>query len=533
MNDILNKLIKYNIGVKVIDNQIQLDVPKDVNIAPILEEIKLNKEQLILHFKTLKKAVSKGNTPSIQFEKRNFENYVSDGEHKYYELFYQQEKEYIRYKIIGKFDFNIVFTMDFENIEIPIIEKTLATILSRHESLRTQYKFINKLPKQYIVEDYELPIAYHDLKNVSDKDILLPRLRHEAMYRAFDLEKELCSFMTLIRNSDERTTLIFTIHHANADYSSIGILKREILTIIEAYKHYKDNPLRDLKTQYRHYGQWLNSTLNSEEGIKIKNEYLNKIKASVSGSLYEGLIEFLNNHNNTYKRHLQTELNQFKIENRQEIENRAFGKLVNIIPQKGAIYAVTLDDYLIKQIEKAAIIYKVSSFILLLSSFVLASSKFSNKKNARVYIPFSTRVVEEFEPIVGYLNNIVVLCLKVSSEYTLEKFIRYVASEFFKFSEYRLYPSEEILDELDLSLDMLAPMFINYIKYPNPLSSEFIEGHKEDPSCHFNLGMTISEYKNVTLMEIRYNLNTYSKKDIERFTLLYIDILTRMIENND
>lgn len=532
MDKILSQLRELNIGIKVSNDKILLDVPKGVDVTLILEEIKSNKEKLILHLEKLQNIVERRSSSGYTFEKENFEKCIKENGRNYYDIFFQQERQYLRYKITERSNFNIVFTMKFENIEIPIIEKALTTVFRRHESLRTQYKFVNGEPMQYIVDEFTLPIVYYDSEKIGDKEIMLPKIFEKAMSKSCDFEAELPAFVTVINFSNKKSTLVFTMNHASSDYNSIAILKEEITALYEAYMAKKKNPLKELTTQYRHYTQWVNNMINSDRGIQMRDAYLAKIKASISGSISENYIGSSNNYRLGYKQQLQNELRDFSIDNQIEMEKRALGRIVNLIPPKGCKYSMSLDIKLFKQLEKVAIHYKVSPFIVLLSSFVLAFSKSYNKKHVRISVPFSTRVVKEFESMIGWLTSQVVLCLEVSPNISLEQCIKYIAKEFFAFSEYRFYPREEMLKDLDVCLDMLTPLYMNYIKYPNQKLNNVTEGHKKENFGHYSLGMIVSEYEDKVLIDIRYNLDIYSNEDIERFALMYKETLTEMVRNN-
>ncbi|MEN5197001.1 condensation domain-containing protein [Sphingobacterium faecium] len=527
MEQILKKLQRFNINIKLIDGKLCLDVPKGFNAESIFEEVKANREELISH---LKRKVKEDKHPRYKFRSEDYDFHLYQNDLKYYEVFCQQEKEYIRYKIIGKFDNNIAFTMAFDEIDFSIIERTLITIFERHESLRTQYKFVNEVPMQYILDDFKVPFVFHDLTDSNHIELSLKEIFRDATGKSFDLENELPASITLVKYSSKNSTLIFTIHHSSSDYNSIAILKEEIAELYAAYKTNRDNALGELKTQYRHYACWVNSLINNEHGISMKNEYLSKIKCSILESSLENLAGFLKTTGIGYRERLYNELKQYKINGQSVIGKRAFGKIVNLIPERGGIYSVTIDVELFKRLEGSAAVYGVSPFIILLATLVLTFYRFSKRRFTRVYVPFSTRVIEDFESIVGWLTSEVILCLEVPSNFSLKYFIKYVAKEFFASSEYRFYPHEEILNDLDVDLDMLVPIYFNYIRYSGHSVGDFYEGHKEDRS-HFNMGITISEYENRILMEIRYNLKTYSENNIEKFISLYKESLCQMVSN--
>jgi syringomycin synthetase protein SyrE len=124
------------------------------------------------------------------------------------------------------------------NLEIDVLERSIGTVIQRHEALRTQIVRIEEKPVQRIREtvDFNLEIRNADVDNV-DKEALKD-LAIENSKRPFDLESgELLVRAVLYRGSGDGFVLTVTFHHLVADRYSLGVFMREITACYEAFLH--------------------------------------------------------------------------------------------------------------------------------------------------------------------------------------------------------------------------------------------------------------------------------------------------------
>ena len=117
------------------------------------------------------------------------------------------------------------------------LEKSLAAIVVRHESLRTRYVCVGDEPFQVIDGSPAVRLAVVDLKAVSEdqRDAEIERLLREEASRPFNLSRDLMLRAVLARFGGTDQILYLTLHHIAADGWSLGVLFNELGELYEAY----------------------------------------------------------------------------------------------------------------------------------------------------------------------------------------------------------------------------------------------------------------------------------------------------------
>src|SRR5207249_10493056 len=110
------------------------------------------------------------------------------------------------------------------------LEKSLAAIVARHESLRTRFVSLEGEPVQLIDEPPKVPLQVVELKAASNEhdEADIERFFGEEAGRPFDLSNDLMLRVTLGRLGGTDHVLILTLHHIAADGWSMGVLFREL-----------------------------------------------------------------------------------------------------------------------------------------------------------------------------------------------------------------------------------------------------------------------------------------------------------------
>ncbi|MES1240711.1 MAG: amino acid adenylation domain-containing protein, partial [Acidobacteriota bacterium] len=137
-------------------------------------------------------------------------------------------------------------------LDAAALERALAGLVRRHETLRTTFGFRGGSPVQ-IVHPPAFMLARIEL---SEDDLEL-FLRHEAR-QPFDLAAGPLLRATLVRLEPESHVLFLNIHHIVADGWSLGVLVREVAAL------YADRTLPELPVQYADFALWQREWLDRE-----------------------------------------------------------------------------------------------------------------------------------------------------------------------------------------------------------------------------------------------------------------------------
>jgi amino acid adenylation domain-containing protein len=155
--------------------------------------------------------------------------------------------------------YNIVGALDLEGaLDTEALRHTLATILDRHEALRTNVVAADGQPRQVIrcPPPIELPLADLSGLDTGEHAAAVDELARRAALEPFDVAQELLFQPSLIRLSDMHHVLFIRTHHLVGDGWSLDVLFRELSTLYAAYARGLECLLPDLPIQYVDFAAW-------------------------------------------------------------------------------------------------------------------------------------------------------------------------------------------------------------------------------------------------------------------------------------
>ncbi len=144
-----------------------------------------------------------------------------------------------------------------------ILAGCIATIVQRHEMLRTSFSIVDGRPAQIVHPPPESPMIFHDLAGDPDaRDKAMRIWKAEAAW-SFDLNKPPLACFTLIRLSNDEHWLLSTHHHIVSDGWSWNIFFRELTRLYEARARGIEEQL-PAPQQYADYTAWQHETMHPD-----------------------------------------------------------------------------------------------------------------------------------------------------------------------------------------------------------------------------------------------------------------------------
>ena len=183
---------------------------------------------------------------------------------KYYQLSYAQKRIWILNKLEPASPFyNVHVLLKIKGkLDLDLMEKSFKKIVSRHESLRTNFKQINNGPMQIInrmstskIDYYNLSMMQKNEKKLKEKN----KIVKQYIRKIFNLEADhLCRF-AVIRESASCHNLLIVMHHIITDRWSMEIFFKELFSFYRFYVNYETINLFKLPITYKDYAEWENS----------------------------------------------------------------------------------------------------------------------------------------------------------------------------------------------------------------------------------------------------------------------------------
>jgi amino acid adenylation domain-containing protein/thioester reductase-like protein len=151
-------------------------------------------------------------------------------------------------------------------LNLSALQRSLADLVRRHESLRTRFEARDGLPVQIVAAEVPLALQIHDLAELSREQhaAQVMRLSEAEMQRPFDLARAPLLRVTLVKFGASSHVLVMTMHHIVTDGWSWQILNRELSELYGAHSRDRPASLPDLPVQYADYAIWQRQWLQGE-----------------------------------------------------------------------------------------------------------------------------------------------------------------------------------------------------------------------------------------------------------------------------
>ena len=146
------------------------------------------------------------------------------------------------------------------------LEAAFQQILERHEALRTVFSAPGGEPVQRVVAagDFELSVTDLETLDESERSARVEELALAEAQTPFDLTAGRLLRARLLRLGPDDHVLLVTLHHIASDGWSMGILRRELMTLYQAVALGRPSPLPPLEIQYPDFAVWQQQTLGGE-----------------------------------------------------------------------------------------------------------------------------------------------------------------------------------------------------------------------------------------------------------------------------
>ena len=300
------------------------------------------------------------------------------------------------------------------SVEFRTLERAFNEIIRRHEILRATFREVDGSPVQIIAPSMRLKVAFRDLRYVapSHRQDEMDRLCSEEARRCFDLENGPLLRVGLLQMDDDRSILMFTVHHIVSDGWSIGLIMEELQKIYAAFAEDRESPLPDLRIQYLDYVVWQRDAMEQPEAFR-QFEYW---KRKLSG--YERL--------------------EVATDFERPLERTTTSAIVSeLLPRE-------LSDSL-KQFSDR---HQGTLFITGLAACMALLARYTGKDDIAVGSPLAGRNRTELEVLVGMFVNHVVLRASAAGDPTFPELVSRVRETVWEAFANQDVPFENVLNSL-------------------------------------------------------------------------------------
>ncbi len=297
-------------------------------------------------------------------------------------------------------------------LRVDIVELVLNEILRRHEILRTRFPERDGSPVQ-VVEPFEprtFPLI--DLSHLPDDEKRRETQRLSLEQPAIDLRQDPVIGVRLVRWGPEDHVLLFHVHHIIFDGWSVGVAFRELVTLYQAFAAGQPSPLPDLPLQYGDFAIWQRRYLRGEKLQRLEEYWVQRLK---------GL---------------------------QPLDLPIDHPRPPVRTTQAASIQLSLSPHLNRRVFDFAQREGVTLYMVLLAAFSEILHRFTGVMDIAVGSPVANRRRREFEPLIGYFINMLVMRNDLSGDPSFVNLVKRVQQT-----------TVESLEYQDLTLDRVVKIF--------------------------------------------------------------------------
>jgi amino acid adenylation domain-containing protein len=299
------------------------------------------------------------------------------------------------------------------NLNVEALEKSLNTIIARHETLRTSFELREDEPIQRIAPDLTLHLPIVDLSGrpQSEKEAL--ELANLTLSQAaFDLTVAPLFQAKLFRIAPQHHLLAFVMHHIVCDGWSISVLVHEMSVLYTDFVQQGRSSLADLEIQYADWAAWEEDRLR---GPLLQNQLSYwEHQLSESSPVLDLPVDF--------PRHSAR--------------------------MRAAHYASVLEEDLYHLLKNLAQENNTTLFVPLLACFQIVLSYYTGKKDISIGSPVANRNRRETETLIGCFINTLVLRTDLSGDPSLEEVLLRTKRTVLEAFDNQDIPIEKIVEAL-------------------------------------------------------------------------------------
>jgi amino acid adenylation domain-containing protein len=396
--------------------------------------------------------------------------------------------------------YNIVRAFKLQgNLDFTILEQAIATMINRHETLRTRFENIDGQPVQCIAD--KLPNKLRSTLPVIDlqafaEDIQNAKAQHlidQESQRPFALTESSLLRVVLLKLGTETHNLIIVMHHIIADAWSAANFLQELSIIYSALVKGLTSPLPDLVIQYADYAHW-QRLLRQHQPTQIDDQidYWKQQLADIPTAIKlptersRGAVQ-------TFRGHLQ----QF------QFDTQLTHRLKHLSQRSGS-----------------------SLFMTLLAAFAVLLSRYSGQEDIVIGSPISNRNRVALEPLIGFFVNTLVLRTSLEGNPTFLELLQQVREMALAAYAHQDVSFDQLVEILQPQRSLShSPLFqVMFVLQNSPLSKLELQDLQVTPlelvrgtaGATFDLTLSMQEIDQKLRGAFEYNANVFAPETIAR-----------------
>jgi amino acid adenylation domain-containing protein len=400
--------------------------------------------------------------------------------------------------------YNVPLCLDITGeLDVDALRQSVKQLITRHEAFRTVFEASNRNLYQVVTRS-QADVALDDLSDQPNARRIrrLADMLSEHALRPFDLSVGPVFRARLVRLHRDRHLFLLGFHHIAADGWSQGILLKELTQLYGGLlAGHEVSQLLPPTSQYRDFSEWQHDFATRDEWREAWRYWLNELQRPAPAA-------------------------------------RLFGDYPRSAIQSfgGAAQQLRISSDLLEGLKRVAVMEGCSMFMLTLAAFGVLLKRLTGEDAIRVGTPFANRDRPEFESVVGFFANTVLLDVDLAGDPAFTEVMRRVREKTLNALTYQYYPFEHLVRQLkvghDLSMNPLFQVLFSYDRATSEIRfGDATAELREVPTrtSKFDLGVLFEEGPELTAT-FEYNTSLFADSTVERWILMFEKILGDVVE---
>ena len=409
----------------------------------------------------------------------------------------------------GMTAYNVTMSVDLAGPVVPTtLEAALATVVRRHEVLRTVFEARGGVPEQRVLDDMPVPFEYVSLQDTPDAERAgrFTRLAMDLERESFDLAAGPLLRAVLVEMAPDHHRMALVIHHIVFDGWSVSVLLDELATAYGRLSSDRDGDRPPQAYQFADYAVWQ----RAQAAAPAFEAHLDYWRGKLAGPLpvIEAPCDF----------------------ERPPVQS-----------WDGAVVYRDLSPYHRHGVEELARRQNVTPFVVMLAAWKALLYRYTGQEDCIVGAAMAGRNRVEWEPLIGFFINTVALRTKVARDLPFSKLVGRVQETALEAHEHQEVPFEHVVAAVQRERDPARPPVVQvmFVLHNTPryeaacpglsLSASEITG----TSAKFDLILAVQEEEDAFRLRMEYCTALYRRETAEQVLAQYEALLEDAIVHPD
>ena len=395
-------------------------------------------------------------------------------------------------------------------LNVGALERALNAVIARHEILRTTIEAVDGVAMARVRESHVLRLKMIDLagRDAVGRDTELEGLLISEPRIPYHLEEEPAIRATLLRLAEQEHVFVLMMHHLICDWSSEGVLWRELSVLYRGYCRNESIDLPPLALQHGDYAVWQREQLT---------------ETAVADDLA------------FWRENLGSALPLLEVPSdrpRPQVQS-----------YRGARLRFRINRALTEGFRELSRREKKSLFALFTAAFDVLLYRYTGQEDILLGVPIAERDRLGFQSMIGFLLHTHVLRTVVKGDLTFRELAGRVQQAALKLYEHRSVPFDRVVramrPERSLSYSPLFQVMVNWRDRDQHLCFIGIEGLDiesvlaDSKISKFDLTLFLTDMGEEIWAEMEYNTDLFDAASIERMFGHYKTILEAVAADAD